>query len=112
MYNRGPTEGDRLVTRLLAAFHAEKELKALSIEGLSDVFSELDGYDEQFSLPSSEHELSGSLQRLESAGYVSIDNSNPHVSVALPGFISCGLLDIPSGLAADLRKVLDTKDLR
>lgn len=112
---QNPTEGDRLVTRLLTAFQAEKGLDEVSVEGVGKIFSELQSREmlvEQYALPSSEGELRESLRRLESAGYVSVDRTNPHVSVELTGFLSCGILSIPSEVSDAFQEKLNSTSLK
>ena len=108
-----PTEGDRLFTRLLMGLEAETQLTSLSKEGITNLFASIDdeAVAERFAIPSSEDEVKESLYRLESAGYISVDESNPHVQVALTGFLDCGILDIPSELRGEVIEHMDRNHL-
>ena len=110
----GPTESDRMTTRLLIALHAEKELDSLDVEGVLELLRRLDqenGKIKRFGLPSKREKFQKTLDRLESHDFVSVSKGNPHIRVSFPGFLSCGILNMPSDLSAAFQENLSEVDL-
>lgn len=97
----------RLLARLITAIQAERQLKDVSVEGLADllspttntVFGELS----EISQPT----LLENLRRMHEDGWVTLDESNPHVRIAPKGLFLCATLRLPTEVVEAVRPRLN-----
>jgi hypothetical protein len=98
------TEDDRLLARIILAMQAETGLEMVSVEKLARHLAETARRCPAAGdiLPTSDEDALSRVSRLAAAGWLSLDSSNPHVTLTVPGLMFCGALRIPPVLSTAL----------
>lgn len=87
-------ERDRMLGRLIVALQGERKLQSVDIETLEEVIKQA-SVESPHILGALARDFEGSIRRLELSGWVSVDRSNPHVTITLPGMLVCAPLPLP-----------------